>query len=43
MNKTRQKYRYNHSDNVINGNLCKECQQDKTCKDKGCPVHKWRK
>lgn len=34
---------YNHSDNVVNGGLCKECQQNKTCTDKRCPMYKWRR
>jgi len=34
---------YNYSDNVVNGKLCKECGCDKTCKDKKCPVHRFRK
>ena len=33
---------YNHSDNVVNGELCKECINSKTCKDTGCPVYKYR-
>jgi len=34
---------YNYSNNVINGNLCNECLNNKRCKDTGCPVHKWRR
>jgi hypothetical protein len=41
MKDTKQKL-YNHSCNVINGNLCKECVNNKLCRDKGCPVYKWR-
>jgi len=42
MKVTKQKT-YNHSNNVINGNLCKECDNNKKCKDTGCPVYKWRR
>jgi len=33
---------YNYSGNVVNGNLCKECSKNKICKDKKCPVYKFR-
>jgi len=36
------KPKYNYSGNVVNGNLCKECSNSKNCKDKHCPVYKWR-
>lgn len=40
--KTANKKIYNYSNNVVNGNLCKECLQDKHCTNNRCPVYKWR-
>ena len=33
----------NNSNNVVNGNLCQECLNNKNCKDNKCPVHKHRR
>lgn len=41
MSKEKQ-WKYDYGAGVINGKLCKECSNDKTCKDKKCPVHKFR-
>jgi hypothetical protein len=34
---------YNHSNRVIDGQLCKECNNNNSCKDNKCPLHKFRK
>lgn len=41
--KTVKRKTYNHSGNVVNGNLCKKCSNDKTCADKRCPLWQYRK
>lgn len=42
MKTAKKKPLYNYSGNVINGKLCRECMNNKGCKDTKCPVWKWR-
>lgn len=42
INHIKKKWQYNYSGNVVNGNLCKECDNNKNCKDYPCPLYKFR-
>lgn len=32
-----------HCERVQSGSLCKECCNNKNCKDTDCPLYEWRK